>query len=79
MATTLTLIARGHPATVLDETRQVLATARLCVEDRLAAYGDDDARTLGRTAETLRKWEEQAQGRRGRGDLVSGDRMGKPG
>lgn len=60
MATILTLQASGPLKEVIPNTMQVLATARLCVEDRLHAYGDDDGRTLRRTAETLRKWEQDA-------------------
>ena len=52
------LEAIGRRGEVLNETRQVLATAALCVEAVLSEHGDDGS--LRQTAETLRQWERAA-------------------
>jgi hypothetical protein len=58
---TLVLEAKGRREAVLSETRQVLGTAVLAIETVLQDYGDDDGRTLTRTAETLRRWRQDAE------------------
>lgn len=59
---TLVLEARGRREHILrGETTQVLGTAVLAVETVLQDYGDDPDRTLKRTAETLRRWQQEAE------------------
>lgn len=49
----------GRREEVLNEAKQVLATAQLCVETVLSEYGDDGG-DLEKTAETLRQWKRAA-------------------
>lgn len=54
----VSLEAIGRPGEVLNEARQVLATAQLCVERVLIQDGDDGS--LRQVMETLHQWEKAA-------------------